>query len=67
MHLSKQVIAGNLAGNFGRRIHKAMNPLKLLPGFGSSPGHQVLIFQCSKTFSSGYFESLQDSNLGCEL
>jgi hypothetical protein len=46
VHLRKQVIAGELAGNIRKRIHKGTNPLKLLLDFGSSPGHQCfIIFQ----------------------
>lgn len=39
MDLSGDVIVGNLAGNFRKRIHKGMKPLKLILDFSSSRGH----------------------------
>ena len=67
MHLSDQVIVGNLAGNSWKQIRNGMNPLKLLLDFGSSPGHQVLSFQFDTALSSSDFESTQDSNFEGEL
>jgi hypothetical protein len=38
--LSRHPVVGNLGGNFRKRIHKGMNPLKLPLELDSSPGHQ---------------------------
>jgi hypothetical protein len=54
----------------GKAATSFSNNLKLLGKlleFDSSPGHQVLIFQCDIALSSSAFESTQDSNFEGEL
>jgi hypothetical protein len=56
-----------LAGKFERLVCKSLNRLPNALELESSPGHQVLSFQCDMYLSSSDFEPLRDSNLRGEL